>query len=195
MAAAIDDPRRLEFERGCIQDAKSDPAAFDYLYNYYLERILRFFYNRLRNREESQELTSEVFLLALDRIWQFQWQNKPLYAWLYRIAINRLNRHFKLARRQQDLYTPLSVLGEEVFADSEADPALRLEKARLRIRIDRYLGELKHEERNWIALRYYEDLPVQVIATIYGVSEGTMKARLHRTICKLRHAMAGERDE
>ncbi|MBK7702391.1 MAG: sigma-70 family RNA polymerase sigma factor [bacterium] len=69
------------------------------------------------------------------------------------------------------------------------NPALKLERAQLRIRLDRYLGELAHEERNWLALRYHEDLPVKEIAAIYGVSEGTMKARLFRTREKLRRAM------
>lgn len=189
MAAAVDDPLRLEYERGCIQDAKIDPDAFNYLYDYYYVRVFRFFYNRLQNRDDAEALTSDVFFQALDRIWQFRWQNKPLHAWLYRIAINRLNRHFKVAKRQKDWFTPLNVLGEDVLADSEGNPALKLERAQLRIRLDRYLGELTHEERNWLALRYHEDLPVKEIAAIYGVTEGTMKARLFRTREKLRRAM------
>ncbi|MDO9170908.1 MAG: sigma factor-like helix-turn-helix DNA-binding protein, partial [bacterium] len=52
-----------------------------------------------------------------------------------------------------------------------------------------------NEERNWVALRYYEDLPVKEIAAIYGVPEGTMKARLHRALGKLRRAMPGDRGE
>ncbi|NTV03522.1 sigma-70 family RNA polymerase sigma factor [bacterium] len=196
MSAAVDDPERLEYERACIQDAKIDADAFDYLYDYYYERVFRFFYNRLQNRDDAEALTSDVFFLALDRIWQFRWQSKPFHAWLYRIAINRLNRHFKVAKRQQYWFTPLNVLGEDVFADSEGNPALKLERAQLRVRLDRYLGELTAEERNWLALRYHEDLPVKEIAAIYGVSEGTMKARLFRTREKLRRAMTDghERD-
>ena len=193
-SAVIDDPERLEYERVCIQDAKRDPEAFDYLYDYYYARVFRFFYNRLQNRDDTEALTSDVFFQALDRIWQFQWQNKPFHAWLYRIAINRLNRHFKVAKRQKDWFTPLNVLGEDVLADSEGNPALKLERAQLRIRLDRYLGELTHEERNWLALRYHEDLPVKEIAAIYGVSEGTMKARLFRTREKLRRAMTDGHD-
>ena len=193
--AEVDDPRRLEYERVCIQDAKNDPEAFNYLYDYYYDRIFRFLYNRLLNRVDAQDLTSDVFHLALDRIWQFRWRNKPFMTWLYRIAINRLNRHHKLARRQQTWFTPLNVLGEEVLADTESSPALKLEKTRLRQRIDKHLGELAHEERNWLALRYYEDLPVKEIAAIYGVPEGTMKARLHRAIGKLHRAMTDGRKE
>ncbi len=193
--AAVDDPQRLEYERLRIQSAKIDADAFDYLYEYYYDRIFRFLYNRLLNRVDAQDLTADVFHLALSRLWQFRWQSKPFQAWLYRIAINRLNRHFKLAQRQQSWFTPLNVLGEEVLADSESSPALKLEKARQRFRLDRYLSELTHEERNWLALRIYEDLPVKEIAAIYGVPEGTMKSRLHRTLGKLRGAMEDGRDK
>jgi RNA polymerase sigma-70 factor (ECF subfamily) len=187
--AEVDDPRRLAFELGRIQGAKIDPELFDYLYEFYYDRIFRFFFNRLKNRVDAQDLTADVFHLALSRLWQFRWLNKPFQAWLYRIAVNRLNRHLKLVQRQRSWLAPIDTMGEEVFADSEQSPALKLEKFRQRQRIERHLAELSNEERNWIALRYYEDLPVKEIAAIYGVPEGTMKARLHRALGKLRRAM------
>ncbi len=187
--AAVDDPDRLDYELGRIKGAKIDPELFDYLYEYYYVRIFRFFFNRLKNRVDAQDLTADVFHLALSRLWQFRWLNKPLQAWLYRIAVNRLNRHLKLAQRQRSWLSPIDSMGEEVFVDSEQNPALKLEKIRQRRQIERHLAGLSNEERNWIALRYYEDLPVKEIAEIYGVPEGTMKARLHRALGKLRRAM------
>lgn len=187
--ATVDDPRRLAFELGRIQGAKIDAEKFDYLYEYYYDRIFRFFFNRLKNRVDAQDLTADVFHLALSRLWQFRWLNKPFQAWLYRIAVNRLNRHLKLAQRQQNWLAPIDSMGEEVFADSEQSPVLKLEKIRQRQRIERYLAMLSNEEHNWIALRFYEDLSVKEIAAIYGVPEGTMKSRLHRSLKALRRAM------
>jgi RNA polymerase sigma-70 factor, ECF subfamily len=192
--AAVDDPQRLLYEQEIVQGAKTDPEKFGYLYDYYYNRIFRFLYNRLLDRVEAQELTADVFFLALSRLWQFQWRHKPFQVWLYRIAINRLNLHLRVSRRQRIWFTPLNVLGEEVLADSEASPARRLEKARRRHRLSRHLGEMTRNEQNWLALRYYEDLSVKEIAAIYSVCEDTMKSRLKRAIDKLRKAMEKEMD-
>ena len=41
---------------------------------------------RVRDREEAQDLTAEIFHQALAGIQRFEWQGKPFAAWLLVIA-------------------------------------------------------------------------------------------------------------
>jgi len=50
--------------------------------------VYAFIARRIRNREEAQDLTSDVFHQALANLGRFKWRGVPFAAWLFRIAAN-----------------------------------------------------------------------------------------------------------
>jgi len=50
--------------------------------------VYAFIARRIRNREEAQDLTSDVFHQALANLGRFEWRGVPFAAWLFRIAAN-----------------------------------------------------------------------------------------------------------
>jgi RNA polymerase sigma-70 factor (sigma-E family) len=63
--------------------------------------------------------------------------------------------------------------------DLAGDGALRLALARV-------LSQLTPRQRAVVVLRFYEDLPESEVAQLLGVSVGTVRSQVHRTLGRLR---------
>ncbi len=58
------------------------------LYDEYFDKIARYIYVRLGDRNEAEDLAGQVFLKALESIRSYKERGIPMQAWLYRIAHN-----------------------------------------------------------------------------------------------------------
>ena len=86
-----------------LKDAQRGvPAAYDRLYNLYVDKIFHYVYARLGQRETAEDLTADVFVRLVQVLPRFRVNaERPVAsfsAWLYRIASNLLIDHH---RRQQ----------------------------------------------------------------------------------------------
>src|SRR5215467_5192762 len=82
--------RAQDPDRGLVEAAQADPRRFADLYELYFERVYAFIARRVRDRGETEDLTSEVFHRALANLRAFEWRGTPFLAWLYRIAHNAI---------------------------------------------------------------------------------------------------------
>src|SRR5256885_15866809 len=73
--AAKEDAERLR-----IEAAQRDPSRFAELYEDNFERVYAFIARRVRDRDEAEDLTSEVFHQALANLARFEWRGGPLPA-------------------------------------------------------------------------------------------------------------------
>ncbi len=71
-------------ERLLIGAAQRDPSLFTELYENNFERVYAFIARRVGDRNEGQDLTSDVFHQALANLGRFQWRGVPFPAWLLR---------------------------------------------------------------------------------------------------------------
>ncbi len=84
-----------------VAAAQADPQAFAALYERYLQRIYRYCYNRLRDRQAAEDVTSEVFLKALAQLPNYR--SGTFGAWLYTIAHNAVVAHYRAAQHSVPL--------------------------------------------------------------------------------------------
>ena len=101
---SIDEARLVE-ENEIIEVAKNDPTHFRPLYEKYFKRIFLFTYHRVEDRDIAADLTSQVFLKAMQRLHQFKFRGMPFSSWLYRIAINECTDYFRKTK-EQTMITP-----------------------------------------------------------------------------------------
>ena len=87
-------------EQLLVEAAQKDPACFAALYEANFERVYAFIAGRVRNRDQAEDLTSEVFHKALAHLGSFEWRGAPFAAWLYRIASNAIANHSGAAARE-----------------------------------------------------------------------------------------------
>jgi len=168
-------------EEKIIEAAKTDVRQFRLLYEKYFKRIFVFVYHRVENRSEASDLTSQVFLKAMQRLHQYQPRGLPFSAWLYRIAVNECTDFFRKNKRSKVIYvedTSFHHLFEEMFPD---DISGELEK-----KLHLVLGQLKPNELQIIELRFFENMPYKVVADILQTTENNVKGKTYRILDKMK---------
>jgi len=161
-----------------------DLQRFTELYQAYLDPIFGYLYRRTLHRETAEDLTSTVFLRALEKISSFDPGRGPFRAWLYGIAKNALTDHLRSAKQTVDIDTVLDLAGDD---DSCAHAKLAVDAERLRSA----LAALDPMKREIVLLRIWEDLPYREIAAIVGKSEGNCKVLFSRALDALRSECGG----
>ncbi|MDC3352120.1 RNA polymerase sigma factor [Crocinitomicaceae bacterium] len=104
-----------------IKYAQKDPRGFEPLYSKYYEQILRYIYQRIDDKDTAYDITSQVFLKALNNIHKYEYRGVPFASWLYRIAKSELYQSFrdKKARRTVNVDTThLANVMEEISPNS-----------------------------------------------------------------------------
>ncbi|HTH55504.1 MAG TPA: RNA polymerase sigma factor [Cyclobacteriaceae bacterium] len=168
-------------EERIIEEAKKDPRCFKWLYEKYFKRIFLFIYHKVENKNEASDLTSQVFLKAMQRLHQYQSRGLPFSSWLYRIAINECVDFFRKNKRSKVVYveeTSFRNLFEEMFPE---DISEELEK-----KLHLVLKELNDAELQIIELRFFESMSFKMIAEILETSENNVKAKTYRLLEKMR---------
>ena len=132
------------------------------------------------------ETARDVVQSALVQIWRdlpTLRDPEAFDAWSRRVVLNAC----RTARRRTRL--PVASLdlqpAEPSIGDSQASVALRDE-------LERAFARLPVDQRAVLVLQYYEDLPLAEIAASLGVSEGTVKSRLHAARRSMRAAIEAD---
>ena len=181
-------------EEKLVRQARKSPDAFAQLYDQYYPKIFGYVLRRSANIEVAQDITSETFLKALSKLWQFRWRNVSFSSWLYKIATNEVNQYFRKAEYKKSI--SLEELQEQGFElPSSHDPEGELIEAQDKLEqhqdfleIQEKISRLSAKYQEVIALRFFEKKQINEIAEILGKREGTIKSLLHRAVEQLREA-------
>ncbi len=173
----------LHIERRWFLKSRVDLERFNYFYEKYHGPIQAFILHRTGDPDLAEELASETFLRALRGLWKFRWQGVTFGAWLYRIAVNVVNRHYRQESRMRSHHQPGRLAS---LPDPGAGPHDRLENAEARRRLRSAMATLDPDTQTILALKYFEGLKIREIALITRMPEGTIKARISRALGKLR---------
>lgn len=179
-------------EKELILRAKKDPEAFGVIFDRYYDPIFGYVLRRVGSAHIAQDIVSETFFKALDRLWQFHWRNISISSWLYRIATNEMNRHFR--RQKNNPHSLDALLKEQGFEPQDEVDILEniLEQERELVRakewqvVRKQIELLSEKYQEVLALRYFEDKKIGEIAEILGKKEGTVKSLLSRAISQLK---------
>ena len=164
-------------ERLLIEAARKDPSRFAELYENHFDRVYAYVARRVGNRHEAEDITSEVFHQALEKIGSFEWRGVPFAAWLLRIAANATADRWRQRAREQ------GNLGKEASEEFDFDEAN--EQARL----FRLVKELPLDQRLVIEMRFAQEKSIREIAQTVGRTEGAVKQLQFRAIRSLRTRM------
>lgn len=163
---------------------KRDPDAFAELYDKYVEPIYRFVYLKVSNKEEAEDLTSDIFLRAWDYLIREEERAVENFrALIYAIARNRIVDLYRERARRQEWLVAVGESEPEL-----ATPTVKLEDQNTDL-IDpllKTIQQLKQEYQDVIHLKYIEDLSTRQIAQILGKSSTSVRVTLHRALKKLK---------
>ena len=167
-SSSFSSAENLVKERQLIARAVGDPAALAELYRMHVERLDRYVRRRLGNNQDAEDIVANVFMSMVKYIHRFANQDRPLMAWLYRVATNEMNRSLRRRRLLQFFHLVKDV--PEAPHENHCDA----EMVRL------LLQRLPVNYQSVLTLHYLEQLSLAEVGLVLDLSEATVKTRLFR---------------
>ena len=171
---------KLQEELTLISAAKQDPERFGPLYKKYHEQIFRYIYQRVDDHELAFDVTSQVFIKALNNLHKYEFRGVPFSSWLYRIAKSELYQAFRDRKARRTINVESMHLFEMIDEMDEEDNTASKRK------LLQCLTLLKENDLQMIELRYFERRSYKEIGEIIGVSENNAKVRSFRALERLK---------
>ena len=170
----------IQEEMTLIMEAKKDPKRFGPLYSKYHEQIFRYVYQRMDSQEMAFDVTSQVFIKAMDNLHKYEYRGVPFSSWLYRIAKSELYQAFRDKKARKTINVESFHLFEVIEDMEEEDNSLNKKK------LFQSLSLLKDNDLQMIELRYFEKRSYREIGEILEISENNAKVRSFRALEKLK---------
>jgi len=160
--------------------------VFAEIYERYHGAVYTYVFYRVGDQALAEDLTADVFVRAIESAHRLVDRGRPLLAWLYTIARNRVIDHYR--RNGSTAVLPLE---ERLSADKDhthsatcaADLALT---QRALIAALRHLTEA---QRQVILLKFVEGRSNAEVAALLGKREGAIKSLQHRALAALRRTL------
>lgn len=146
------------------------------------DKIYRYCWIRVHNREIAEDITQETFLRYLEKP-EYHGVSKTLQL-LYTIAGNLCKDHYKKPS-ESDISEYSDILEDHGSGDLE-------DKVLISISLRQALSRLSQEEREMVLLRYVNEVPVNVISEMYGISRFAVNRRLKGLLERLKDALGEE---
>ncbi len=181
----------LQIEPTLRAAAKGDQAAWRRLIESYSGRVFGVIFRQCGDRELAEEITQATFVKVVRKLAGYQEQGR-FESWLFRIAINRLRDEMRRRKRQavptDFAATPPEAMG---WAAESDQPGGRLEAMEQADQLRDAVAKLPEADREILHLRYTAELGYKEIAETLGQPLGTVLARGHRALKKLKAMLAG----
>lgn len=166
--------------------AVGDESAWRQLVETYTPRVYGLIRAQCGNADLAEEITQSTFCTIVAKIGRYAELGR-FESWLFRIAMNRLRDEMRRRKRQANPVqseTLMGLAGAAKVADNP-DP----EEAQV---LRAALARLSDADRRVVHLRHFAGLSFAQIAQVLGEPLGTVLARQHRALKKLRQLLVGD---
>jgi len=164
-----------------------EPSAGDELVQRYAKPLLAYLHRLTGNPVTAEELHQATWLSVLQHVERFE--SKALSggfkSWLFRIATNKVNDHWRSRGRQRKAENGLRLVADEVSPDASARMASRENDLKVRNAI----AALPEPQRQVVCMRYYSNMKFVEIAEALGCPLNTALGRMHKALLKLKEQL------
>lgn len=151
---------------------------FERIYKAHQDELFRFCLARMRNREEALDMTQETFVKTYEYLRKGEHIDSER-AFLYRVARNGIIDKSRKKKEQS-----LDLMLDEGFDPVSHEPS-PLVSAEYKEAVQ-LLDNLPPDYREAVYMRHVEEMSVEEIAGILGVTPNVVSVRIHRGIEKLK---------
>jgi RNA polymerase sigma-70 factor, ECF subfamily len=149
----------------------------------------------VKNPADAEEVAQEAVLKAFSKLASFRGESK-FSTWLIQITYNEAK--MKLRKARPNLYESIDDAQQNEegefwpkdYADWRPIPSELLEENEIRQAVQDAISSLSESYREVLILRDVQRLSIKETMTILGISEGSVKTRLHRARLLLRDSLA-----
>lgn len=172
------------------QAVAGDQEAWRRIVGLYWRRVFALARSRLRNYGIAEEVTQSVFVTVATKLSHGQYAERGKFEpWLFRVAVNRIRDQVRAMQRGATA-TEEGVLDARAGAPEDGGERAQVSE-RAMIELRRALVMLGEADRQVIELRHHAGLSFAAMAELLDEPLGTLLARHHRALKKLRSMMAG----
>ena len=178
--------RALEDDKHLVQAAQRSLEGFKELYNQWLSPVYRYFYYRVGNVKEAEDLASQVFLKVYEELPRYRDKGR-FSAWLFTIVRNKTADYFRSPHPEVALETVDP--GDRTF--DLLDQTVRSDELQ---RLDRLIRTLPEDEQELIRLRFVVQLGYREIGAILNRNEDAVRKNISRLLARLQVQLEVDRD-
>jgi RNA polymerase sigma-70 factor (ECF subfamily) len=181
------EPRSTDSERDrvtealLVEAARGDADAWRSLVLTYAPRVHGLLVAQCRDEELAEEITQSAFCTVAAKLRDYV-ETGRFESWLFRIAVNRLRDEMR-RRARQARPTDDGPMAEIAARSSHRTTAADLE---LHAMLRRALAQLSEGDREIIELRHTGGMSFKALSDYFEEPLGTLLARHHRALRKLR---------
>ena len=161
--------------------------AFATLIEKYQRRVHAVAFRKVRDFQTAEDITQETFLRVHQKLATLNDPTK-FSGWLYAIVDHLCIAWYRENRLQteslQEIY--ISEIETDVYSRYIATEHAKTTAAAQQDLVKKLLTKLKESDREIITLHYFEEMTSSEIGEFLGVSENTIKSRLHRARQRLK---------
>lgn len=160
-----------------LKAAEGDLQAFEHIYKQTSAFVYNVALKVLRNSEDAQEVTQEVFLKIYKNLKNFDFQSS-FKTWVYRIAVNAA---LNFLRKEKSTLKRHLEYNDNVYVRTEENKIEKFfEQRENEEKVNVLLEALPLEQRVCIVLREIQGLSYEEISRALEVNINTVKSRLKR---------------
>jgi RNA polymerase sigma-70 factor (ECF subfamily) len=161
---------------------EGDKEAFGFLYELFVEQILKYFLFRTSDIQIAEDLTETVFIKAWSHLPKFGKKDKGINfrAWLFRIAHNLLVDYYRKQKNESSL--------EEIYQKSDKSAPLlsKLEKTEEQVLLQKAISTLDERSQRVLISRFVIGMSHKDTSQSLGLTENNIRLIQFRALKKLR---------
>src|SRR4051812_19260076 len=167
---------------------KGETSAGETLCRRYYQPLVRYLQRLVGNEQLAEEMHQQTWLSVLEHLDRFDSRHVAggFKAWLFRIATNKANDHWRSSGREKAAKQGLRLVTDEELPAADH----RMEGTEQEQKLKRAIEQLPDAQKQVLVLRYYSNMKFVDIAEMLGCPLNTALGRMHKAMLKLKELMA-----
>lgn len=153
---------------------------FETVYKTYYSSVLSYLQRKMNNRQDAEDLTSEVFLYCYDHYASYDPEKSAVSTWVYLVANSRLKNYYRDRQENSDISALENVLPDE---SSDIERGVYLEQ--LRKTIAEAISQLPERQQQIVILSYFKQKNSNEIAALLNMTPVNVRVQLSRALSKM----------
>jgi RNA polymerase sigma-70 factor (ECF subfamily) len=155
-----------------------------------VKAIYHYVYARVSDTATAEDITSDVFVRAIETIAQYEQRSVPFLGWLYRIAHGKVVDHHRRMHHRSD---HLNV--EDIDIASDDSPEKTASDRMYQEYVLEHLHKLNDTQQQVLVLRFIQGHSVRTTAKLMKKSENAVRSLQFRAVQALSQSLGSDQGD
>lgn len=176
-----------ELEEQVISAAKQgDPAALGQIYDAYARRLYGYFFSRVENSADAEDLTAQTFMRVIEALPRYEHRGQ-FSAWIFQIGRSRALDYFRRSRVRD--VSRARLRDDAALNPGAGDPLEHVVQAQAVETLRGLVRGLDEGERELLRLRFVAGLSYVQIGALLERKEDAVRKAVNRLLERLHQQM------